>query len=77
MGMALEDVARETIELPRHERLALARLLMELDDPGSEADVDAAWEAEIQTRLRAVKAGRVRGIPNEQVLARVCRRLAS
>jgi len=77
MGMALEDVAREAMELPRHQRLALARLLIELDDPGSEADVEAAWEAEIQTRLRAVKEGHVQGIPYEQVLARVYRRLAS
>jgi putative addiction module component (TIGR02574 family) len=77
MSMVLEDVAREAMGLPRHQRLALARLLIELDDPGSDADVEAAWEAEIQARLRAVKEGRVQGIPYEQVLARVDRRLAS
>jgi hypothetical protein len=69
MGMALEDVAREAIELPRHQRLALACLLIELDDPGSEADVEAAWEAEIQARLHTVKEGRAQATPNEQVLA--------
>ena len=73
--MVLEDVAREAMGLPRHQRLALARLLIELDDPGSDADVEAAWEAEIQARLRAVKEGHVQGIPYEQVLARVDRRL--
>jgi putative addiction module component (TIGR02574 family) len=77
MSMVLEDVAREAMGLPRHQRLALARLLIELDDPGSDADVEAAWEAEIQARLRAVKEGRVQGIPYEEVLARVGRRLAS
>ena len=51
MSMPLEAVAREAIALPRHQRLSLARLLIELDDPGSEADVEAAWEAEIQARL--------------------------
>jgi putative addiction module component (TIGR02574 family) len=76
MSMPLEDVAREAIELPRHQRLSLARLLIELDDPGSEADVEAAWDAEIQARVRAVKEGRVEGIPYEEVLARVDRRLA-
>ena len=75
--MALKDVAREAMGLPRHQRLALARLLIELDDPGADADVEAAWEAEIQARLRAVKEGRVQGIPYEEVLARVDRRLAS
>ena len=76
MSMPLEDVAREAIELPRHQRLSLARMLIELDDPGSDADVEAAWEAEIQARVRAVKEGRVEGIPYEEVLARVDRRLA-
>jgi putative addiction module component (TIGR02574 family) len=77
MSMALEDVTREAIGLPRHQRLSLARLLIELDDPGPDVEVEAAWEAEIQARVRAVKEGRVEGIPYEQVLARVDRRLAS
>jgi putative addiction module component (TIGR02574 family) len=76
MSMPLEEVAREAIGLPRHQRLSLARLLIELDDPGSEVDVGAAWDAEIQARVRAVKAGRVAGIPYEEVLDRVDRRLA-
>jgi len=77
MSMALEDVTRQAIDLPRHQRLALTRLLIELDGPGSDADVEDAWEAEIQARLRAVKEGRSEGIPYEQVLVRVDRRLAS
>ena len=76
MSMPLEDVAREAIALPRHQRLSLARLLIELDDPGSDADVDAAWDDEIQARLQAVKEGRVEGVPYEEVLARVDRRLS-
>ncbi|MCX6912461.1 MAG: addiction module protein [Verrucomicrobia bacterium] len=74
--MPLEDVAREAIGLPRHQRLSLARLLIDLDDPGSDADVEAAWDVEIQARVRAVQEGRVEGIPYEEVLARVDRRLA-
>ena len=54
----------------------MARLLIDLDDPGSDADVEAAWDVEIQARVRAVQAGRVEGIPYEEVLARVDRRLA-
>ena len=77
MSMALEEVTREAIQLPRHQRLALARILMDLDDPGTDADVDAAWDAEIQARVRAVQEGRVEGIPYEQVLARIDRRLRS
>ncbi len=75
MSKGLEEVTRDAIGLPRHQRLTLARLLIELDDPGSEADVEGAWDAEIKARLRAVQAGRVEGIPYEQVLARVDKRL--
>lgn len=74
MSMALEEVTREAIQLPRHQRLALVRILMELDEPGPDADVEAAWDAEIQARVRAVREGRVEGIPYEQVLARVDKR---
>ena len=77
MSMALEEVTREAVQLPRHQRLALARILMELDDPGTDADVEAAWDAEIQARVRAVEGGRVEGIPYEQVLARIDQRLRS
>jgi Putative addiction module component len=77
MSMVLEDLAREAMGLPRHQRLARARLLIDLDDPSPEADTEPAWEAEIRTCLGAVKEGRVQGIPYEQVLARVDRRLAS
>jgi hypothetical protein len=74
--MRLEDVAREAIGLPRNQSLALARLLIELEDPDSDADVEASWEPEIQARLRAVKEGRAEGIPYEEVLACFDRRLA-
>lgn len=77
MSMPLEEVTREAIQLPRHQRLALARILMELDDPGTDADVDAVWDAEIQARVRAVQEGRVEGIPYEQVLARIDQQLRS
>jgi len=76
MSNALERVTREAVRLPRHQRLALARFLIELDDPASEEDVDRAWEAEIAERVRAVEEGRTEGIPYEQVLARIDKTLA-
>ena len=77
MSMALEEITLGAIKLPRHQRLALVRILMELDEPGPDVDVETAWEAEIQTRARAVREGRVQGIPYEQVLARIDQRLGS
>jgi hypothetical protein len=60
MSMALEDVTREAIGLPRHQRLSLARFLIELDDPGSEADVEAAWEH--RWAVRELQVGRRRRV---------------
>ena len=75
MSTALEKVTREAVGLPRHQRLALARFLIEMDDPAADEDVQQAWDAEISERVRAVQEGRTGGIPYEQVLARVDRRL--
>ncbi len=57
MRMILEDATGEAMELPRHERLALARLLIDLDRPGPEADVQTAKEIEVQVRQRAARDG--------------------
>lgn len=51
-------------------------LPIEFDDPRADTDVEAAWDIEIQARLREVNEWRVKGIPYEDVLARVDRRLS-
>ena len=71
MSKALEKVTREAVLLPRHQRLALARFLIELDDSSADDDVDRAWDAEICERVRAVEEGRTAGIPYDQALARI------
>ncbi|MBI4028351.1 MAG: addiction module protein [Verrucomicrobia bacterium] len=76
MSKTLEKVTREAIDLSSHQRLALARFLIELEDTSEDPDVQIAWEIEIRDRVRAVEEGRVKGIPYDQVLARVDRRLA-
>ena len=77
MSNALEDVTRQAVELSRTERLELARLLIDLDQPKPSPKAEAAWDEEIRARLHAVEEGRVEGIPYEQVLARVDRRLGA
>lgn len=76
MSKALEEVSREAIQLPRQQRLALARFLIELDESIVEEGVEAAWEAEIEERVRAVDEGRAQAIPYDQVLSRIDRRRA-
>lgn len=76
MSKALEEVSRQAIELPRQQRLALARFLIDLEQSNVEEGVEAAWDAEIAERVRAVDLGRAEGIPYAEVLARIERRLA-
>ena len=76
MSNAFVEISREARKLSLDERHALARLLLEMDRPVSTAAIEATWEAEILARVQAVEEGRVAGIPFDQVLARVDRRLA-
>jgi putative addiction module component (TIGR02574 family) len=67
MAANLEEITKEVVELPRHHRLALVRLLLDLDQPGTSDEIDSAWEDEIRARVKAVDEGRVAGIPYDQV----------
>lgn len=77
MSTALETITKQAVDLPRHQRLALARFLIEMDDPAADEDAQQAWDAEISERIRALQEGRTDGIPYEQVLAPVDRRLGA
>jgi len=67
MAARIEEITKEVVELPRHQRLVLVRLLLDLDQPGTSADVDNAWDEEIRARVKAVDEGRAVGIPYEQI----------
>lgn len=67
MAARIEEITKEVVELPRHQRLALIRLLLDLDQPGSTSNVDNAWDEEIRARVKAVDEGRAVGISYEQI----------
>ena len=75
MSKAFEDVRDQALQLSWEERQELARLLLGLEEPEANPQIEAAWEEEISARVKAVEEGRVKGIPYEQVLDRVDRRL--
>ena len=74
MSKAMEDVARDATQLPRHQRLALARFLLDLDAPSSAAEAETKWDSEIRERVRSVEEGRAEALPYTDVLARIDRR---
>jgi putative addiction module component (TIGR02574 family) len=74
MSTSLRDIEAAALELPEEERAQLAhRLYASLD---RDAEVEAAWAAEIRRRVADLEAGLVETIPAEQVLAEVRRRFS-
>jgi putative addiction module component (TIGR02574 family) len=59
MPATLETIAHEVLDLPNHQRLALARIILDLDGGAADADAEAAWDAEIRERLKAYDEGRL------------------
>ena len=72
----LADVTNKAIRLPRQQRLALAGLLLELEDGGTDPQADEAWEQEIQARIKAVDDGTAVGISYEEAMRQAQERLA-
>jgi len=67
MGRNLIDLFHEAAQLPEEDRATLAGLLIESIEPGPEAEVEAAWKAEIAKRSAEIKTGAVKTIPWEDV----------
>ncbi len=77
MAASIEEITKEVVELPRHQRLALVRLLLDLDQPGTNDEIDSAWDEEIRARVKAVDEGRATGIPHEQIKKEMADRFPS
>jgi putative addiction module component (TIGR02574 family) len=67
MATPIEKITQEVVELSRHERLTLMRLLLDLDQPSKGDEIEKVWDQEIRARVKAVDDGRVSGIPYDQI----------
>lgn len=70
MGSSAKRLLDDALQLPRNERGELAaRLLESLDDETDDpVEVQRAWEAEIERRLREVQDGTAELIDGEEFL---------
>jgi putative addiction module component (TIGR02574 family) len=75
---AISELAKDALELPPVQRLALARILLDLSDENQDFSpaVEAAWEKEICRRMAEVKAGRAHSSGFDQVFARLDQRFS-
>ncbi len=62
MATDLAHVQEEALRLSQEDRLHLARVLLEAAEE-ADPDADAAWDAEIARRIKAVDGGTARGRP--------------
>jgi len=77
MSKALEEITKDAIQLPRPQRLALASLLLELDNSSDDPEIALAWEQEIRARIAAIEDGTALGTAYEDVNSEAENRLGS
>lgn len=68
MAIALDQVTKMAMDLPPRQKLALAGFLLESAETETDFESDAAWDSEIQSRIKAIDEGRVVGIPYNEVM---------
>ena len=68
MPTTFESVLNDALSLPLEERSRVAARLIESVDSGDE-ELTPEWRAEIARRIEAARAGQVRRIPHEEVMA--------
>jgi len=67
--MTTHDIEAAALQLPDHERARLAEMLIaSLDEDNEWAE---AWADEADRRFEELRSGRVKGIPAEEVFARI------
>jgi putative addiction module component (TIGR02574 family) len=68
MGDPTRKIEAQALRLPPKERARLAQRLISSLDPECDRDAEQAWLEEAERRLDELEAGKVAGIPAEQVL---------
>jgi putative addiction module component (TIGR02574 family) len=72
MKATLEQVAEDALSLSLPDRFALTRILIQaLDAEPAEdpAEVEQAWQVEVEKRVDEILSGRVKTIPAEEVFS--------
>ena len=75
MSPTLADISEQALKLPQNEQLKLARTLLESSEATGDVDVEAAWEQEIERRIKIIDAGLAKGRPFADVLRDIDRQL--
>jgi len=74
MTASAEKIMTEAFRLSPVERAEMIERLFQSFDNPREAEIDAAWAAEFESRLDACKEGKIKASPVEEVMERINRR---
>jgi len=69
MSMTLAELEEHARQLPPEERARLADLLLESLQEAPSAEIEAAWDREIEARIAAHERGESKTYPAEEVFA--------
>ncbi len=75
MSSKLAEITQDALRLPHDEQLRLARTLLEKSEAIGDDDVEAAWEDEIERRIKSIDAGLAKSRPFAEEVAEVDRQL--
>ena len=73
--MTLRLLEKEVLELPPRSRVRLAEKIMESIDDYATPGLEAAWDSEIDRRVKEIQSGAEKGIPAEDVMKEARRAL--
>lgn len=71
MSSLLQEVAAKAHNLSVDERAELVHELIVSLDEGMDNEFEAAWDAEIERRVKEIKSGKAKGRPAEEILAEI------
>ena len=68
MAIATDTIEEEVLTWPAARRIRLAEKLMASVEDFATPEIEAAWNAEIESRATEIREGRAAGIPAEKVM---------
>ena len=76
MTATTEKLITELAGLPAKDRAEVAQFLLHSLDGAANAEVEAAWDVELERRAGMIRGGTATGEPAEQVFAELRQRFA-
>ena len=75
MTIAQDTIEKKVLNWPAARRIELAEKLIASVEDFAAPEIEAAWNAEIESRVAEIREGRAEGIPAEEVMKEARKKL--